>query len=1056
MPYRGLFLIILGGFLSAALPAAAGDVTAAGDSPSARSETIAAGDIVSGISAAEKRALARDYIRRIGGGFAQADKMMADAHMAPPAKAATNTLPDGEILMFRVRLPKRLSLDIPVLGQTRGGDIVLSLRDFIAALELPITLDADGMRAAGWYLRQDHEFSLDLGARSVRSKAGSFTIPGDIAVEDGDLFVPFAVLAQWFGFTMRPDIGAQDLFLETPIPLPLEDRIARRAREFHKKGMTPPVLPRADDDLRAIDFPFIDVATRSEYLRPGSGDTADFRNTLSVRTAGDFAYGTLSTQVQATGEDGVRGVRVNYKRESPEPELLGPLGARRFEIGDVNTVRQSIGRGGQEQGLRITNIHPLRRTIRPSTEIAGTGFPGWDVELYRDNQLIAFQEIGDDGTYLFDNISLFMAENNFRIVQYGPQGEVQEETRSIPVDASRLSGSGGVYDISLTRAQTQTYNHAPSSDIDRGSARLSAIYEHPVGDAATVNAGIETTGRGGEQRTTLHAGVSTVAAGTLLNLDTAREDTGEMAASLVARRSLGSHELRNEITWSSDNFDLEDDQTGRTVFSETLQLTGPVPLAIGSRPRYNLGIDYNRDSGGDASTDLVAGFNTAWQALSLGQQFNYSISDNDEDALFYTTTTVNGVIGRNRLRLASEYGLSPDSGLRSVTAGIQRYLNNSLETGLDLTHTTQPKLTTANAYLNWDAGFARISPQIGYNSDNDVSVTLSTRFGLLRDPQRDRIRMFDRSVTSHGGISAFVFLDRDGNNIFDGDDEPLSGIVVQTPQNGGRMVTGDDGYALLNRLGAMRLTDVYVDPESLPDPLWVSAFAGLSVLPREGHVRQVTFPIHQAGEIDGTVYLERNGAPLRPLRGVTLRLIPVDGGKEIRVTSEPDGFYLFSRIPPGRYYLDVDDATLRARSLARPAPVPFVIGYEGTTVYGHKVIVRESDRTIGFAVATGDGGITQDKIRLTLGTYKSQLGMGLSWFAIKARHAGLLRDLSPLTPPSRSNPDAQTGLLTLRVELPDGDLAGAWARCDALVIHDIPCGVEIPAPNTPTPDQEPS
>src|SRR5690606_34508073 len=140
---------------------------------------------------------------------------------------------------------------------------------------------------------------------------------------------------------------------------------------------------------------------------------------------------------------------------------------------------------------------------------------------------------------------------------------------------------------------------------------------------------------------------------------------------------------------------------------------------------------------------------------------------------------------------------------------VRRFVTPKAEIDLGLHRYNDPKKTEASARLNWDAGFANISPGVTYNSDNDLVATLNTRFGVLRDPGAGEMRMFDRHVTANGGVSAFVYLDKDGDNVFNKDaDEVIEGAIIQAPQNGGRQETNEEGYAFFKNMGQMRLTDV--------------------------------------------------------------------------------------------------------------------------------------------------------------------------------------------------------------------------------------------------------
>lgn len=379
----------------------------------------AAGDSV--LSDAERMALARDFLTRISAGFKRADQQLAK--VGGP-ETDSSGLPEGELLFFQVRLSKKMILDAPLLGRIQQGQVALSFRDFLSAFEFPIVLDADTGAATGWYIRQNKSFSLNMATREVRTDHGSFTLSEGIKIEDDDFFVPYQELGHWFGLKIKPVTSSLILFVESPIPLPIEERLARSQRDLKTSRRSPPSLPPGPESRQALDFPFIDVATRSGYRKDGTSGETRNDHSASIRTSGDFAYGTLNTQAQLEKEEKLRSLRVNYRRDLLEGELLGPLKARRFEIGDVSSVRLPITGGAQEQGVRVTNIHPLRNFTRPSTTINGSTFPGWDVELYREDQLVAFQSVGDDGLYNFENVDLFSSDNNFRIVMYGPQGEI--------------------------------------------------------------------------------------------------------------------------------------------------------------------------------------------------------------------------------------------------------------------------------------------------------------------------------------------------------------------------------------------------------------------------------------------------------------------------------------------------------------------------------------------------------------------------------------------------------------------------------------------------------
>jgi len=102
--------------------------------------------------------------------------------------------------------------------------------------------------------------------------------------------------------------------------------------------------------------------------------------------------------------------------------LLGPLKATQVAIGDVQTqAGQLIGQTSVGRGAFVSN-QPIGRISRFSTTtLRGTLPNGWDAELYRNGQLLAFQQSNGDGRYEFLDVELFYGRNELEVVLYGPQ-----------------------------------------------------------------------------------------------------------------------------------------------------------------------------------------------------------------------------------------------------------------------------------------------------------------------------------------------------------------------------------------------------------------------------------------------------------------------------------------------------------------------------------------------------------------------------------------------------------------------------------------------------------
>ncbi len=117
----------------------------------------------------------------------------------------------------------------------------------------------------------------------------------------------------------------------------------------------------------------------------------------------------------------------------PDGQLLGPLKATQAVAGDVDVLSGDLaGASGVGRGVFLSN----RRLNQPSrfgaAILRGTLPLGWDAELYRNGQLLAYQANTPDGRYEFE-IGLVYGQNELEVVLYSPQGQVRRERQSIPV-----------------------------------------------------------------------------------------------------------------------------------------------------------------------------------------------------------------------------------------------------------------------------------------------------------------------------------------------------------------------------------------------------------------------------------------------------------------------------------------------------------------------------------------------------------------------------------------------------------------------------------------------
>lgn len=1028
-----------------------------------------------GLTSAERVSLARSFVAKIKSGFNRYDRAVS--------KAQKNILPDGEYLFLQPVMGKNFRPNALISARSENQRLLLSFKDFVDSLSLAIRFSGDNKNADGWYIREDFEFSLDGDSGEAVSSEGRFTLSEFVLFEESDIWVPSEELAEWFGIHLDIGVSSQELKIKSELNLPIYAKYLREnAKIRDRKRVGAASLPLGGEEYGYVGVPVIDVSTASSFnARKNSENTSN--HSANIRTSGDFALGTLKTRSIINNRDQLALVRATYSQDSVDGQLLGPLQAKRIEIGDVATTRVPYGSNvEQELGVRVTNTDAVRGFSRATTAISGSAIPGWDVELYRENQLIALQVVGEDGFYEFSNIDLFQNDTTFRLIFYGLQGEVREETVFVPFDRDLLGQGRGIYDFSVTLDEKNTYSSSRFNNKDvknEGALNVNALYEQPIIDGLTSTLGFQSAEDSlGERRAIGSAGLSTTVQEMLINVSGAVNEEGGLASALTARRDFGEHQVATGFNWSSSDFSQQVSNfnnsfagvsgglatTDSDNYSATARILGPIPLGQSFRARYGADARYSFNSDGDDLLAMSGSVNAGYKRVSFSAGMRHeenSSSDLDKTNAF---GSVAGAIGRNRLRVNATYDINPSKELRTISASYNRRFSNTLETALDVTRLPETELTTYQARLDWQAGFIRLSPSVRYDSDENFFAGLNTRFGIVRDPASQEFQFLDRDITNFGLVSAFVYLDKNGDGEFNNDDEPLEDITVIAPQSSRQVKTNAKGVALFNNVTRLRLTDVFVEKDSLQDPAWIPGFEGVSILPREGYVAQIDFPIHMSGEVDGGLYAKvvplpdqegksNKSSPI-PMRNVTLQLYNDKGEVEQSVVTDSTGFYYFTQIPPGRYLLLIEEESAQRKNIIRPLPLPIEIGYDGTVIYGKDIYVETGTDDVPAEIR---GDLEEFKeqhphvnfdpemhdVVLNLGEYNSRLLMSVVWYKLKSRYSAALGQGELFVPPAQSYADVKTGKHALRVGLGDASLDEAYDRCRDLMAQDQYCKVEI-------------
>ncbi len=985
------------------------------------------------------KTLARDFVARIGG------KLKAHDQAAKAAKNAENPLsliPDGEILLLRPRAEKFV-MDREIAAVKRDGTIYYSLAELIDQLELSVDYSDEKKTGAGWFLREDWLVRFDFVKGEVVSRGKSFKVgPQDARDEDGYIYISQKAAKEWLDIQTDPDIAQQYLNIRTPYPFPALARNARERNSIEKGRRNQPVLPRLDVEEKMFDLTTAEIQQSMRVTkRQDAPTTVNHQNITTVQ--GDVLKHNLYASSFWDNRENLSSVRARLTKESEDPNLLGGLKARSYSIGDTDMSQLPLtGNSSQELGVRVNN-NPLRNADFQDTVVAGDAIPGWDVELYRDGILIDRLRVDDTARYEFQDVQLFAGDNTFEVFFYGPQGEIRRDNFNLPVNEEFLATQDNTYDVSLTFSDAQVYTKTRSEDEDANTPHLVARYNKVIGNTLTY-AGIRARQVDGEQKAYLGAGFTNVLGGVLLDGNAAADEKGSTAFELGARKNIDNWRLALGANARDEDYssESEDENIKSVDGSITRNFQGPwnTVTSLNTNGLYGIRADDSTQTTG------LLGLSNQIGRFNISNTVSYDKLDNladgsDSEPRINDFLTARMSFGKFFTRAGVNYQVKPESKVESYFSQLSYQPHKKLGTDLYVEHRPENNYTEGRLSANYRHDKFRLSPFVQVDSNSEVQAGMKLTTSLIDVPQNTLPTLTGESVVGRGLVSSFVFHDKNGNNVFDGNDEPLPEVYVQSVNVSRRAKTDEKGYSLIKDLPESIVTDIRIDTNTLPDPFMIPGFAGVSIFPRAGQMVNLTFPIHNAGEIDGSVYIADNNTK-KEVPGMTMSLIPVDGKSTevISANTAGDGYYVLSTIPPGNYLLSINSNGAKKLDAGGAAPIPVTIGYDGNVISGKDFVLQKDRVQVPVSIEPYKGKeYTRPFFAMETGGSASQstLSKLLSRLIEKKSNIRADEGLAPITMEGRND---------LKI-LPGKDWAAHYDRCQLLNDQKIPCKIILFVPD---------
>lgn len=862
-----------------------------------------------------------------------------------------------DALLFDARLD-RYRLGDGVRGYQTPKGICVDFADVILALDLPIRLDKKLRRATGWALQEQRTITVDRENNTVQIMNKHSNIAAGSVYDTPEGWCVLAeTLSDWTGISLNPDLSNAVLTIKSDIKLPVqlaEERRTRAARVRQTVSFDLKSLPQSSAPFRGIKTPSVDAVVSIGGLRQ-RGDK-QFTARYELFAAGEIGPIAYDARLASTTKAVPETLRVRAYRTDADGQLLGPLKATQVAVGDVSGFSTQLASGNTiGRGASITN-RPLQRPDNfDRTSFRGELPVGWDAELYRNGELLAFAIDRADGRYEFADVPLQYGRNAFEIVLYGPQGQIRREDQMVTVGLDSIPPQTTWYAASVNQEGRDLIGLPAGKAVGTGAWRGSFALERGIDTLTSLSVSAHSLGLR--------------ALGPGQNLQVARRNFADVSL----RRALGPALL--EFSGSTDF------QNGSATRFAVLSELGRTSFRLESTKAFGgyWSDRVQKGVNGDHSLSAFHGFSLGRTILPVSLTAHYVTRDTGVDTInisnristrigrFNITNTTswrkdkvpfgpdppssiqssllaNARIGTIRFRGEGRFRIKPDAAFDSATlvaewdgSGSGRHEANwRAELGYE---PGQKRARLGLGYVRRYDKFA-LNTSVEVATDGAVAAGLDLAFSLGPDPRAGGgLRVSSSRLAAQGQALVRVFRDENGDGIRQPGEARAKDVEILAGRTAVYGKTDANGELVVEELAPFQPVLVGIDASSLGDPLIQPASPGTVVTPRPGVSVVLELPLVAAGEVDGTLVKDGGGG----LEGVDLELVNASGMVVGRTRSDFDGFFLFEGVPYGSYALRIAQLSADAAKVRTALSGNIVVGDATPSFHLDTLVARSTD-----------------------------------------------------------------------------------------------------------------
>lgn len=840
-----------------------------------------------------------------------------DLYQATPFDASQDVFnQEYEDLVLAV-FAEKTKLSEGIFALQRGDIYYLPIKALASVFDFYLEDPQNPTVVSGFVISEDEAFevNLDQGFVSYRGKRTEIDDLGfvDPSVASEDIYVAAEILNQIWPMQFNVDLGALLLRVDADDKLPFQMALERKSRQKNFKNKRQEridfirnveQLPFVARPYQLIGAPSLDIDTEAGF--DARLDSAEYRAAISG--VQDLGYASADYSVSYAHRNGQLqkpdNFRLRFRRQNIYPNAL-PFDLEDTQWGDVRlSNRDLISSGSGGRGFIFTNDTNNFETEFDEITVDGIARPGWEVELYINDELINFDVVDERGEYRFEDVVITFGNNEVKVILYGPQGQLEERVenyfyQSNVAKKGEFVYSGGIVDaerdlIQIDRRDTSRPEGLAGNFYGAyGFAKqLTGFFSaNTIRDRDSSDVGFRE-----KRRNYLTTGVIGSYASTLAQAELYKDLSGGEAADLRTLSDFKGFKINTQVAVYND-FESPDARSGdnRKTFESEFNVRKLFKTVLG-----NLGVDVGTDYLKRENETSTRGITTRQSLGVQGARFTNSTRSIITNG---SHSTSNGRLsstirnGNWRYRNSFNYKWFPDLDATSIQLEARYGTRKDISYAMtyDQSFDTQEKIIGMQIAKDFDRFLGSFEADWSSSFGTSFLVRASTAIGPYA--QDGGYLMRSEPLRSSGPVSALVYLDKDYDGTYSEGDEPVPNTKIRIGSRSAKQETNEDGFVTEVNSSLGSKLGVAISTKSIDDPYLTPGNEGFAVYPRAGVSQYVELPLIETGAIDGTLSYSSG----KPIPGLMLEIMNSDAEIVQSSRTGADGYFTFERIRPGSY-----------------------------------------------------------------------------------------------------------------------------------------------------------